>query len=107
MPWDESRHALGAEWMHPRIRRASLARREVSGFECGHTRHFEQKASDEVPLSAGSTTRHAVGRLAHFARGVSAGRLGLARTYVKALPEWFATHLATMDAALAGCLKRV
>ncbi|TEX48208.1 MAG: hemerythrin, partial [Rhodocyclaceae bacterium] len=30
-----------------------------------------------------------------------------ARSYVEALPAWFATHLATMDAALAACLKRL
>lgn len=47
-----------------------------------------------------------LGELAHIGRMVAAGRLGVARNYVKALPDWFATHLATMDAALAAGLKR-
>ena len=42
----------------------------------------------------------------HRVLQVRAGRLAPARAYVQALPGWFATHLATMDAALAGCLKR-
>lgn len=46
-----------------------------------------------------------LGELAHFGRSVAAGRLTLARDYVRALPDWFATHLATMDAALAARLK--
>lgn len=48
-----------------------------------------------------------LGELAHFARSVAAGRLGMARDYARNLPTWFATHLATMDSVLAGCLKKV
>jgi hemerythrin len=48
-----------------------------------------------------------LGELAHFARGVAAGRLGTAREYVRNLPIWFASHLATLDSALAACLKRM
>ena len=61
-----------------------------------------------IPVIAGTganSTAEAI-ELAHFARGVAGGRLGAARAYVKALPDWFAIHLATMDGALAGCLKR-
>ena len=47
-----------------------------------------------------------LGELAHFASAVKAGRLAAARQYAQNLPSWFATHLATMDAALAACLKR-
>jgi hemerythrin len=47
-----------------------------------------------------------LGELAHFATSVKVGRLVAARQYAQNLPAWFATHLATMDAALAGCLKR-
>lgn len=46
-----------------------------------------------------------LGELAHFGRAVAAGRLRLARDYVRGLPEWFVTHAATMDAALAARLK--
>jgi hemerythrin len=31
----------------------------------------------------------------------------MAREYARNLPGWFATHLATMDAALAACLKKM
>jgi hypothetical protein len=31
----------------------------------------------------------------------------MARNYARSLPGWFDVHLSTMDAALAGCLKRV
>ncbi len=47
-----------------------------------------------------------LGELAHFGRGAAAGRPGLARDYARSLPIWFSTHLATMDAALAACLKK-
>jgi len=35
----------------------------------------------------------------------AAGRFKLASDYAKGLPDWFATHLVTMDSALAACLK--
>ena len=37
---------------------------------------------------------------------VCAGRVAPARDYVRGLPDWFHSHLLTMDAALAGCLKQ-
>ncbi len=46
-----------------------------------------------------------LGELAHFSSSLRRGRLAAAREYAKNLPAWFATHLATMDAALAGALK--
>lgn len=78
-----------------------------------HTRrHFEHEGklmkACRFPAIGEHHNEHlrVLGELAHFVRGVKAGRLGLARSYVKALPDWFNQHLATMDAALAGCLKR-
>lgn len=51
--------------------------------------------------------RRVLAELGHMQRGIDAGRLRLARLYVsEGLPDWFRHHLATMDAALAGCLKR-
>ena len=47
-----------------------------------------------------------LGELAHFASSLRRGRLTPAREYAKNLPLWFATHLATMDAALAGAVKQ-
>lgn len=78
-----------------------------------HTRrHFDNEGklmkSCRFPAIGEHHSEHlrVLGELAHFSRGVAAGRLGMARNYVKGLPEWFATHLATMDSALAACLKR-
>lgn len=79
-----------------------------------HTRlHFENERrlmrASRFPAMGEHESEHlrVLGEMAHFSRGVAAGRYGLARAYVKALPEWFAAHLATMDAALAACVKRV
>ena len=78
-----------------------------------HTRlHFEHEGKLMKACRFAAIGEHnsehlrVLGELAHFARGVAAGRLVSARQYAKALPEWFATHLATMDAALAGTLKQ-
>lgn len=38
---------------------------------------------------------------------IALGRLAMARAYVEGLPIWFANHLATMDAALAACIRRM
>lgn len=79
-----------------------------------HTiRHFEHEKllmkSCRFPAIGEHESEHlrVLGELMHFGRGVAAGRLTLARQYLAGLPLWFATHLATMDAALAGCLKRM
>jgi hemerythrin-like metal-binding protein len=79
-----------------------------------HTRrHFDNEGklmkSCRFPAIGEHNSEHlrVLGELAHFSRGVAAGRLGMARNYVKGLPEWFATHLATMDSALSACLKRM
>lgn len=124
MPWDESRHALGVPEMDATHREfvalaeALLDASDEAFPECfarlaAHTRqHFEHEGTlmkaCRFPAIGEHNSEHlrVLGELAHFSRGVAAGRLGMARAYVKALPDWFATHLATMDAALAGCLKR-
>lgn len=78
-----------------------------------HTRrHFEHEGrlmkQCRFPAIGEHNSEHlrVLGELAHFGRGVAAGRLSTARNYVQNLPTWFSTHLATMDAALAGCLKK-
>lgn len=77
-----------------------------------HTRlHFEHEGklmkACRFPATGEHTSEHlrVLGELKHFARGVEGGRYGMARNYVKALPEWFASHVATMDSALAACLS--
>ena len=125
MAWDESRHALGVADMdatHREFVELAYALIVASDEDFPalfarlheHTRaHFEHEGrlmkSCRFPAIGEHNSEHlrVLGELAHFARGVAAGRLGMARNYVRNLPGWFDTHLATMDAALAGCLKRV
>jgi hemerythrin-like metal-binding protein len=79
-----------------------------------HTRlHFEQGGQQmkacRFPAIGEHNSEHlrVLGELAYFSRGVAAGRLKVARAYAQNLPVWLSTHLATMDAALAGCLKKL
>ncbi len=79
-----------------------------------HTRqHFEHEGklmkACRFPAIGEHNSEHlrVLGELAQMARGVAAGRLGMAREYARNLPLWFSTHLATMDAALAACLKKM
>ena len=78
-----------------------------------HTqRHFEHESrlmrACRFPAIGEHESAHArvLGELAFMQRHVSAGRLAPARDYVRGLPDWFHSHLLTMDAALAGCLKQ-
>lgn len=123
MPWDE-RYSLGVAEMdatHRDFVAMADALLVASDEEFPalfaelheHTRlHFENEGklmkACRFPAIGEHNSEHlrVLGELAHFARGVAAGRLTTARQYVRNLPDWFATHLATMDAALAGCLKR-
>jgi hemerythrin-like metal-binding protein len=123
MPWDEQ-FALGVADMdatHREFVNMADALRQASDDEFPvlfaslqeHTRrHFEHEGKlmkqCRFPAIGEHNSEHlrVLGELAHFGRGVAAGRLNMARNYVQNLPTWFATHLATMDAALAGCLKK-
>ena len=123
MPWDE-RFSLGVAEMDATHREfvamaeALLAASDEAFpalFEAlrEHTRrHFEHEGklmkACRFPAIGEHNGEHlrVLGELAQMARSVAAGRLGMAREYARNLPTWFATHLATMDAALAGCLKR-
>ncbi len=78
-----------------------------------HTqRHFEHESrlmrACRFPAIGEHESAHArvLGELAFMQRQVSAGRLAPARDYVRGLPDWLHSHLLTMDAALAGCLKQ-
>ena len=124
MPWDESRHGLGVAEMdatHREFVDLSYALLVASDEDFPalfarlheHTRaHFEHEGKlmkqCRFPATGEHNSEHlrVLGELAYFGRSVAAGRLGMARNYVRNLPGWFDTHLATMDAALAGCLKR-
>ncbi|UCV16050.1 bacteriohemerythrin [Quatrionicoccus australiensis] len=123
MPWDE-RFALGVADMDATHREFVDLADALQGAPDAefpalfarlheHTRlHFEHEGklmkACRFPAIGEHNSEHlrVLGELAHFARGVAAGRLVSARQYAQALPGWFATHLATMDAALAGCIKQ-
>lgn len=73
-----------------------------------HTRaHFENEDRLMVSCRFSATGEHraehlrVLGEMSFIGRGVAAGRLKAGREYVRGLPVWFATHLLTMDAALA------
>lgn len=77
-----------------------------------HTRtHFENEGrlmkANRFPAIGEHHNEHlrVLGELAHFSRAMARGRIALARQYVAGLPEWFEAHLATMDSALAACIK--
>lgn len=124
MPWDE-RFALGVADMDATHREfvdladALLAAPDDAFpalFETlrEHTRqHFEHEGklmkACRFPAIGEHNGEHlrVLGELAQVARSVAGGRLGMAREYARNLPSWFSTHLATMDAALAACLKRM
>jgi len=124
MAWDESCHALGVPEMddtHREFVELAYALLVASDEDFPvlfvrlheHTRqHFEHEGklmkACRFPAIGEHNSEHlrVLGELAHFARGVAAGRLGAAREYARNLPTWFASHLATMDSALAGCLKK-
>ncbi|MCG6940633.1 MAG: hemerythrin family protein [Thiohalocapsa sp.] len=47
-----------------------------------------------------------LGDMERFAAQLAGGRTQIARAYVvEQLPQWFDLHAATMDSALAACLK--
>lgn len=78
-----------------------------------HTRqHFEQEGklmkACRFPATGEHHSEHlrVLGELAHFSRRLAAGKTLAARTYAQALPDWFATHLATMDSALSACVRQ-
>ena len=124
MPWDESRHALGLAEMDATHRQFveladALLSASDADFASLYTRlreHTRQHFDDEGKLMKAcrfpaigehhSEHLRVLGELAHFSPAVAGGRLELARRYIAVLPDWFATHLATMDSALAARLKR-
>ena len=124
MSWDE-RHALGVAAMDATHREfvahlEALTAADDASFPglfealAEHTRqHFDGEAvlmkQCRFPATGEHTSEHlrVLGEMAFMGRAAKAGRLKTARSYVEALPGWFATHLATMDAALAACLKRL
>lgn len=122
--WDEEHHALGVREMDPMHREfvalaAELRRAGNEDFVIlfdsllDHAqRHFDNESSLMRACRFGATAEHegehkrVLGELTRLRQGIDKGRLAFARAYVaEGLGPWFEQHLATMDAALAGCLK--
>jgi hemerythrin-like metal-binding protein len=123
--FDEARHALGMEEMDKTHREfiAQVAVLIAAGNAefpalflelVNHTReHFIaegqlMRASNYRGLPEHESEHHRVlGELQQLNRSLKRGRLPLVRAYVReGLPEWFDTHLAMMDGALAMHLKK-
>jgi len=123
--WDEARHTLGMEEIDNTHREFitqvdALISADNAEFPAlfqalvTHTReHFmaEGKLMRESKyrgLPEHEAEHHRVlGELQQLNRTLKRGHLPLVRAYVKeGLPEWFDTHLAMMDGALAMHLKK-
>lgn len=125
LTWDEAAHSLDLPQMDDTHREfmALLAAAEAASDDdfvarldelIAHTRrHFENESAlmrqCRFPATAEHEADHqrVLGDLDRLRRGCDQGRLALARDYVDyGLPEWFASHLVTMDSCLAGCVAR-
>ncbi len=123
--WDHARHTLGMKEMDSTHREfieqvAALVAAGNTEFPAlfqalvNHTAaHFKaegalMRASKYRGLPEHEGEHHRVlGELQQLNRSLKRGHLPLVRAYVKeGLPEWFDTHLAMMDAALAMHLKK-
>lgn len=123
--WSPALHALGVDAMdatHEAFTRLASETIRASDDDfpyllsalVEHTRqHFENESSlmrqCGFPAIAEHEGEHrrVLGELVHMLNAVQEGRLRFARLYVsQGLPDWFRNHLATMDAALAGCIKQ-
>lgn len=122
----DGRYLLGVEAMDSTHREfADLVNRLAAGSKAdfaslfpelvSHTReHFaaEERLMEQCgfPAIAEHRGEHArvLGELERFAVQVEAGKSQLARAYVvEQIPQWFDLHAATMDSALAACLKGI
>lgn len=123
--WDETHHLLGMDEMDDTHREfvsrvAELIAASPAEFPVlfqalvNHTReHFAgegrlMRESGYKGLPEHESEHHRVlGELLQLNRSLKRGHLPLVRAYVKeGLMEWFDTHVATMDAALAMHLKK-
>lgn len=125
LTWNAALHHLGVAEMDATHEEFLSLAREVAragdadfphlfGILVEHTRrHFDNESrlmrTCRFPAIAEHEGEHqrVLGELGYMLRSIDEGRLRLARLYlIEGLPDWFRHHLATMDAALAGCLKR-
>lgn len=123
--WDDQRHALDMAQMDDTHREfvarvAALIEADAASFPAlfqqlvEHTRrHFTaegelMRQSKYRGLPEHEADHHRVlGELLQLNRSLKRGHLPLVRAYVKeGLMEWFDTHVAMMDAALAAHLRK-
>lgn len=122
--WDENKFALGVAEMdaaHREFIKETVAVAKSSDDEfpalfnalAEHTRrHFEEEEAlmraHRFPATEEHQAEHRriLAELDYLSRRVAGGRIAMARAYMEGLPIWFANHLATMDAALAACIKQ-
>ena len=123
--WDEQRHTLGVPGMDATHREFMLQLDTLIAASdddfpllfqslVNHVRaHFLaegqlMRTSNYRGLPEHESEHHRVlGELQQLNRSLKRGRLPLVRAYVReGLTEWFATHLAMMDTALAMHLKK-
>lgn len=126
MPWNEHKHSLGAEEFD-RAHQDFIS--QVDGLIAAndaefpalftaliaHTRdHFNAEGlmmrQGKYPGLAMHEGEHhrMLGELQQLNRTLKRGHLPLVRAFVRGgLPEWFDTHLATMDAALNAHMKKL
>lgn len=123
--WNPAKHTLGVEEMDATHTEFARLVNEVVragdedfpylfGMLVEHTqRHFENEGrlmrACRFPAIGEHENEHqrVLGELRYMRRAIDEGRLRFVRLYAaQGLPEWFGNHLATMDAALAACLKR-
>lgn len=123
--WDTERHAMGVTGMDATHQEfiTGLAALIAAGDEdfprlfqalAAHTReHFDNESrlmqECRFPAVAEHEGEHQriLGQMAQMQRLLAQGRSAMARAYVESLPDWFSQHLATMDSALAACLRRL
>jgi hemerythrin-like metal-binding protein len=123
--WNDSRHSLDLPEMDATHREfvAVLARAQrapnaellpILDELLEHTRaHFAHESEMMAACALGSRAEHeaehrrVLAELSQMRERAGNGRLLLVRAYLAdGVPDWFRTHLATMDADLAGKFKR-
>lgn len=125
LSWEAERHALGVTVMDATHQEfitglAALIAASEADFPhllqalAAHTReHFDNESRLMQECRFPAITEHEgehqriLGQVAQMQRLLAQGRSAMARAWVKSLPDWFEQHLATMDSALAACLKRI
>lgn len=123
--WNDARHSLNLPEMDDTHREfvALLARAQnapdagllpILDELLGHTRaHFEHESEMMAACALGSRAEHeaehrrVLAELGQMRVRAEKGRFPFVRAYLaEGVPDWFHTHLATMDADLAGKYRR-